>query len=205
MFERPAYLLFLAHAASRSRVSDYLAALPPLQEYGGHYLAVAPAASVERFGHNHNPQSLVLSRWPSLAIIQEFWQSPAHQTLDWAGAQCVQVAALEGEWNACRDGQEIDEALAIFLGPGPSPALLEAEGARALALVRQAQVTSLFGAWEQGDIAIYAWTSAQRARRQLVTFSSGQRGRSILVPALAASRKPQCYQAHEPLLLRAIA
>jgi len=200
MFDRPAYLLFLAHAANRTRVSDYLAALPPLQNYGGRYLAVAPAASIERFGPNHSPQSLILSRWPSLAALAAFWHSTAHRTLEWASSQGVQVAAFEGELHAARsESLDSDEALAIYLGSGPSPALLEAEGARALALVRQA-AASLFGAWEHGDIAIYAWNSAQRARRQLVTFSSGYRGRSMLVPALEASRKQPAREPRQQLL-----
>lgn len=191
MFDRPAYLLTLAPGMERARFSEYLAGLPALYaRHGGQHLAVAPAPTVERFGHHQAAQSVMLSRWSGMRQVLEFWRSPDHQLL--ARRRSVNdgtcVAAFEGE--ATTDGAPRTEALAMFLGPSPTPALLEAEGARAVALARERQVEALEGPWACGDIAIYAWDSARNARRQLVTYSSGQRGRAMLIPTLPATRSP---------------
>ena len=125
----------------------------------------------------------------SALIYQLVWQR-ALLTIYGSNVESVAmvVAAFEGE--ATTDGAPRTEALAMFLGPSPTPALLEAEGARAVALARERQVEALEGPWACGDIAIYAWDSARNARRQLVTYSSGQRGRAMLIPTLPATRSP---------------
>lgn len=186
MSDRTAYLLLLASGIERRRFADYVAEMSPhLTRRGGRYLALAPSASVEPFGHHDAPTSVMLSGWTSVELLREFWRSAECQTLLKQRARfCPLVAvALEGPAEERRDGST-DEVLAIFLGSGPSPALFEAEGARALTLVRERHVEPLEGIWTHGDVAVYGWGSAQRARRQLVTFSSGQRGRALLVPAL---------------------
>jgi uncharacterized protein (DUF1330 family) len=186
---RKAYLLVLAPGAERSRLAEYLDALPRLQAgAGGRMLALASAMSIEHFGHNGTAQSVMLSAWESLDALLGFWQSPAHRSpaTRARGAEDLRVIAVEGEPQV--DGIDT-EAIAVFLGPGPSPALLEAEGAHALALVRERGVLRLRGDWEQGDVAIYAWGSAASARRPMLTFSSGQRGQGLLVPALGGARQ----------------
>lgn len=206
MFDRPAYLLTLAPGIERTHFSDYLAGLPALySRHGGQHLAVAPAPTVERFGHHQATQSVMLSRWPGMRPLLEFWRSPDHQRL--AGRRSINdgicVAAFEGETTA--DGAPRAEALAIFLGPSPTPALLEAEGAHAVALARERQVEALEGPWTLGDIAIYAWDSARSARRQLVTYSSGQRGRAMLIPTLPATRTPAIVGNYLPPFISAVA
>lgn len=181
---RMAYLLVLTPGGERSRLAEYLDALPRLQaNAGGRMLALASATSIEHYGHNSTPQSVMLSAWDSLDALLGFWQSTAHRqpAARARGAEDLQVIAVEGEPQA---NGLVSESIAIFLGPGPSPALLEAEGARALALVRERAVLRMRGDWEQGDVAIYAWDSAASARRPMLNFSSGQRGHGLLVPSL---------------------
>jgi len=189
MPNRPAYLLLLASGIERQRFADYVAALSPnLTRLGGRHLAMAPAPMLEQFGHNEAPQSVLLSHWPALESLREFWNSPRYLSIakQRRGSGELLAVALEGAYLSPIDTP--DAALAVFLGAGPSPALLEAAGARALTLVRERQVEPLEGNWRHGDVAIYAWSSAQSARQQLVTFSSGQRGRALLVPALSSTR-----------------
>lgn len=190
MSNRPAYLLLLASAIERQRFAEYVAALSPnLTRLGGRHLAMAPAPMLEQFGHNEAPPSVLLSHWPTLATLREFWNSPRYRAIakQRKGSGELLAVALEGSYPAMTSDAP-DAALAVFLGAGPSPALLEAAGARALTLVRERQVEPLEGNWRHGDVALYAWTSQQQARQQLVTFSSGQRGRALLVPALSFTR-----------------
>lgn len=183
MTERPAYLLLLARASERN-FSDYLAALPALQQdHGGQFRAMAPAPMVEQFGHNGAAFSLMLSCWPSIQRLRSFWRTAAHRVLlRRFSADAMVAAALE----AAVDPRQASgaKALGIFLGPGPTPALLEAAGAQALALVREPQVEPLKGDWTHGDVAIYGWDSARSARQHLGAFSSGQRGRAMLLSGL---------------------
>ena len=51
----------------------------------------------------------------------------------------------------------------------------------------------LHGDWTQGDVAIYGWDSAGRARRPLMSFSSGQRGRGLLLPALPGGNEGRLF------------
>jgi uncharacterized protein (DUF1330 family) len=201
--DRPAYLLLLAHPAERW-LPDYVAALGPLyQRHGGRHLALAAAHTVEHFGHHEATQSLLLSAWASLQSLLRFWHSRPHRSLLAKGGRqhALCFAAVEGEAESAPRAE--DQALAVFLGPGPAPALLETGGARALALARERRVEPLAGSWSFGDIAIYAWPSLQTARRQLVTFSSGQRGRSLLVPVLPATQTVAALPPEPPPLLRA--
>lgn len=186
---RKAYLLVMAPGAERSRMSEYLDGLPRLQaRAGGRMLALESAVSVEHYGHGGEPRSLMLSAWNDIESLLAFWHSPEHQQPSACGLdEDLLAIVLEGELDAdCAHA----ESFAIFLGPGPSPALLEAEGACALALVRERAVGRLRGAWDQGDVAIYAWASAVSARRPMLSFSSGQRGHGLLVPALQFARRP---------------
>jgi uncharacterized protein (DUF1330 family) len=188
MIDPTAYLLLLARASDRS-FSDYVAALPALhQRHGGHFAAVAPAPMVEQYGHNGSAHAVMLSGWPSLQQSLSFWQSAAHGALLRRFSTGAMVAiAIEAEAGLQRSSDT--EALAVFLGSGPTPALLEAAGAQALALVRERHVTALQGHWTHGDVAIYGWNSERDARQQLVAFSSGQRGRAMLLPGLQTIKR----------------
>lgn len=191
---RMAFLLVLTPGGERSRLAEYLDALPRLQaSAGGRMLALASATSIEHFGHNSTSQSVMLSAWDSLDSLLGFWQSPAHRqpAARARGVEDLQVIAVEGEPQASRPGSE---SIAIFLGPGPSPALLEAEGAHALALVRERAVLRMRGDWDRGDVAIYAWDSATSARRPMLNFSSGQRGHGLLVPSLQGAPNKSTMQ-----------
>lgn len=204
MTERPAYLLLLARASERN-FSDYLTALPTLhQDHGGQFTAMAPAPMVEQFGHNGAALSLMLSCWPSIQHLRSFWRAAAHRVLlRRFGADAMAAAALEAASDTSA-ASNID-ALAIFLGPGPTPALLEAAGAQALALVREPQVERLQGDWTHGDVAIYGWDSARSARQHLGAFSSGQRGRAMLLSGLHRQQQTTTRNigALPPLLLQA--
>ena len=192
MPDRPVYLMLLASGIERLRFAHYLAALSPvLAGLGGCHLAMAPAPTVELFGHQEAPQSLLLSHWPDLETLRGFWTSPNYQSIAKSRNVSGELLAVALEDPQHSSAPEVpDAALAVFLGAGPSPALLEAAGARTLTLVRERQVEALEGNWRHGDVAIYAWPTAQGARQQLVTFSSGQRGRALLVPALPSIRSP---------------
>lgn len=184
-----AYLLVLARVSDRLRFAEYVRALPPVYaRYGGRYLAVAPALSVEQFGHTESPQSVVVSRWPSFEQLCTFWSSTDYRRVAGLRARTGEflAAAVDG-LPACPESPPA-RYLSMILGPGPSPALLEAEGACPLALARESQVRPLEGAWPVGDCALYAFADAELARRSLLTFSSGQRGRSLLVPAVGSAR-----------------
>ncbi len=190
MPDGPVYLLLLASGIERQRFADYVAALSPMMtRLGGSHLAMAPAPLLEQFGHNEAAQSVLLSFWPSVGAVRGLWKSAPYQALakQRRGSGELLAVALESP-HVAPPNDASDAVLAIFLGAGPSPALLEAAGARALALVRERQVEPLEGNWRHGDVAIYGWPSAQSARQQLVIFSSGQRGRALLVPALTSTR-----------------
>jgi uncharacterized protein (DUF1330 family) len=202
MSDRPAYLLLLASGTERRRFADYVAEVSPqFTRSGARLLALAPAHSVETFGCNDEPTSVMVSRWSDIERLRDFWHSREHRRLSVQRARCGALVAVALD-SPVRDPtpSATDAVLALFLGAGPSPALLEAEGARLLTLLREPQVESLEGHWERGDVAIYGWASAHGARRQLLTFCSGQRGRALLLPALPVPREaPTAELADAPL------
>lgn len=193
-----AYLLVLARVTDRARFSRYVSGLPPIYaRFGGRYLAVASAPTVEQFGHAEAPQSVMLSRWPSMNRLREFWDSRQYRSAARvrAGTGDFLVTAMDGEPECPL--ATAPSVLATILGPGPSPALLEAEGACPLALARERQVVSLEGIWPHGDCAMYSFAATAVARRLLLQFNTAQRGRSLLFPALpqAASNSVQAASA----------
>lgn len=190
MTDRPAYLLLLARASER-HFSNYVAALPALhQRHGGRFTAMAAAPMVEQFGHQGAAHAVMVSCWPTRDHLIEFWQHPKHAAL-------LKHFAADGLMAAALEGQPVPPmtahtaALAVFLGPGPTPALLEAAGAQALALVRERQIEPLHGLWVLGDVAIYRWASDIDARQQLASFSSGQRGRAMLLSGLQSGPRQE--------------
>lgn len=186
MTANAAYMLVLARHTDRARFGRYVSDLSAVYaRLGGSYLAVAPAPSVEQFGHAEVPQSVAVSRWPSMARLHAFWESREYRRVARARADAEDflVVAIDGQPECPLTPPAL--LLAVILGPGPSPALLEDEGACPLALGRDAEVVRLDGSWAHGDCAIYAFSEAQVARRLLLQYSSGQRGRSLLVPAIA--------------------
>lgn len=193
-WDRGAYLLMLVPAAERARMVPYASELPRLQaRFGGRFRVLAPAPFIEHFGHNGEAHNVMLSAFPSMSRLRDYWASPEHRRV---AARCraedLPAVALDAEIGADDSGAQ---SLALFLGPGPSPALLEAAGARALALVRERAVVRLHGDWNHGDVALYGWTSATSARHSLLSFSSGQRGRGLLLPALPPARTESAARA----------
>lgn len=182
----PGYLLVLARITDRDRFGAYIQALPPVYaEYGGRYLAVAPAVTVEHFGLSEPPQSTVVSHWPSLGRLVEFWHSKPYR-------QVASLRAGTGEFTCVGvEGLEMPttndpiKAVVAIIGNVPTRALVEASGGTALAIARAAKVEPLEGAWTQGDLALYTFADVARARKMLGDFSSGQRGRSLLLPVAA--------------------
>ncbi len=208
MPDRPAYLLLLVSGTERRRFADYVAEVSPqFTRNGARLLALAPAHSVETFGYNDGPTSVMVSRWQDIERLRGFWHSPEHQRLAGQRARCGTLVAVALD-NPIRQTtpSAADAVLALFLGAGPSPALLEAEGARLLTLLREPQLELLEGHWDRGDIALYGWTAAQSARRQLLTFCSGQRGRALLLPVLPLPREAAVPAlADEPLCVGSVA
>lgn len=99
--EQSAYLLVQASVSDRAKFGGYIGALPPVYaKFGGAYLAVAPAVTVERLASPGATQSIVISRWPSLARVQEFWNSPEYREVkklrDGTGAFSVVAFAASG-------------------------------------------------------------------------------------------------------------
>ncbi len=182
----PGYLVVLARIHDRDRFAAYIQALPPVYaQFGGRYLAVAPALAVERYGLSEMPQSTVVSRWPSFTRLMEFWHSGEYRSVAQLRTgtgefTCVGIEGFERQ----ADADPIRAVVAI-IGNVPTRALVEASGGTALAIARAAQVEPLEGIWSQGDLALYTFSDLTRARRMLSDFSSGQRGRSLLLPVAA--------------------
>ncbi len=98
---RAGILLVLARIRDRQQFGAYVQALPPVyQQFGGKYLALAPAPAVKISGlasADFAPVSVVTSIWPSLERIKQFWNSEEYQTVAKlrSGTGDFMVAALE--------------------------------------------------------------------------------------------------------------
>lgn len=196
MAEAPAYLVALARLRDRRRFASYVAQMPPLYaRYGGHYLAVSTPAEVEQFGHGQPGQSVVISRWPSMTRLQEFWSSSEYRRVAALRADTGDVVVLGIE---ARQAQPVPTgsrpALALILGHSPSPALFESGGASALAYARERDLTVLEGSWGGDDLALYAFPEIGLGRQLLSQLSSGQRGRSLLLPGIAPTVEMPCTE-----------
>ncbi len=192
MSNSPALLVALARMRDRLRFADYVAAMPPLySRFGGRYLAVSTASNVEQFGHSPTTQAVLISRWDSIESVLRFWNSPEYQVV-------TQLRAGTGDFIAVATVANADveiaalPALAMILGPAPSPALFESGGAVALASARARDLQALEGEWIDGDLAIYGFPSLNLGRQMLLQLSSGQRGRSLLMPSIAPSVEMPC-------------
>jgi len=99
---RPGILVVFGRIEDRAKFGQYVAQLPDVyQHFGGRYLALAPAPLVQLGGAasaDFAPVSVVVSVWPSLARIQQFWKSDEYQNVAAlrAGTGEFMVAALEG-------------------------------------------------------------------------------------------------------------
>jgi|CXWL01.1.fsa_nt_gi uncharacterized protein (DUF1330 family) len=193
MAERPAYLVALARLRDRVRFGAYVAALPPVYaHFGGLYLAVATASSIEQFGHAAASHSVVISRWPSLERLQAFWASRDYRKVLALRAGTGEVTAVGLEGHADAGSNDALPAIALILGSGPSPALLEAGGAQSLACVRERELSALEGDWTHGDVALYGFAELTTGRKLLSQLSSGQRGRSLLLPGIPPTVEMPC-------------
>jgi uncharacterized protein (DUF1330 family) len=88
--EKPAYLVVLGDVKDREAfAAGYVAKLPPVYaKYGGAYLAVG--RNFETLEGEAGFQSVVISRWPSMAAGRAFWNSPEYKEL--------QKARVDGDW-----------------------------------------------------------------------------------------------------------
>ncbi len=196
MVEAPAYLVALARLRDRRRFADYVAQMPSLYaRFGGQYLAVSTAAEVEQFGHGQPGQSVVISRWPSLARLKEFWSSSEYRRVATLREDTgdVVVLGLEAR-HALPVPVGARPALALIVGLSPSPALFESGGASALAYARERDLTVLEGSWGGDDVALYGFPELGLGRQLLSQLSSGQRGRSLLMPGITPTVVMPCAE-----------
>jgi len=188
----PAFLVALAQMRDRVRFADYVAAMPPLYlRFGGRYLVVSTAANVEQFGQSQLAQAVVISRWESMENLLTFWQSSEYQSVMQLREGTGDFTAIAVATNPAIDTKALP-ALAMILGSAPSPALFEAGGAVALVSARARDLHALEGEWVDGDLGIYGFTSLNLGRKMLMQLSSGQRGRSLLMPSIATSVEMPC-------------
>jgi len=76
---RPAFLVVQGIVTDREGFRAYSEALPPIyRKYGGHYLAVAPAPSIEILEGEPERRSLVIARFDSAEAARTFWHSPEY-------------------------------------------------------------------------------------------------------------------------------
>lgn len=181
---RVAYLLVQATVTDRARFGGYIGALPPVYaQYGGSYVAVAPAPTVERLESPGATQSIVISRWPSLQRVKEFWQSPEYQTVKKLreGTGTFTVVAFEAATTPTAPLADANTpvrtapGLLIVQGNATSPApiaayntalsqLMQPEGAGFLIGASSNEVTVLEGDWSPKAVWISRWPSKDRAR-----------------------------------------
>jgi uncharacterized protein (DUF1330 family) len=93
------YLVVTANIVDRVRFGAYVEALPPVyQQYGGQYLALAPAVFVTQHGRQYPPRAVVISAWPSLSVLLQFWHSKEYRQVAElrSGTGEFQVGALAG-------------------------------------------------------------------------------------------------------------
>lgn len=78
--ERPCYLIVMGTVTNREAFRAYAAALPPLyQRFGGVYLSVQ--RNPQALEGTPDFESIVISKWPSCAAANAFWQSPEYRQL----------------------------------------------------------------------------------------------------------------------------
>jgi uncharacterized protein (DUF1330 family) len=96
------FIIVLARIHDRAQFAHYVRALPPVyQQFEGQYICLSPIA-VEVVGEHAvlgAPQALVISRFASVARVQEFWWSKAYQEVAKlrAGTGEFSVATISGE------------------------------------------------------------------------------------------------------------
>lgn len=88
---KPALLVVMGRNYDRDALREYARALPPIYaQYGGEYLAVTRGFEVLEGEYPY--ESIVVSRWPSLAAARAFWHSPQY-------TQAKQIRAGNGEFD----------------------------------------------------------------------------------------------------------
>jgi len=88
---KPALMLVMGRNYDREALRAYAKALPPVYErYGGEYLAVQRDFEVLEGAYPY--ESIVVSRWPSLAAAKAFWRSAEY-------AEVKQLREGNGEFN----------------------------------------------------------------------------------------------------------
>jgi uncharacterized protein (DUF1330 family) len=179
-----AYLLVQATVTDRARFGGYIGALPPVYtQYGGSYVAVAPAPTVERLESPGATQSIVISKWPSLNRVKEFWQSPEYQAVKKLreGTGTFTVVAFEAAGDPTKPLAFSDTPIATApgllivqgnTGDGAQivaynqalAAQMQSGGASFLAAATSSEITVLEGNWSPKSVWISRWPNKDAAR-----------------------------------------
>ncbi len=78
--EPPGYLIVMGTVTDRAKFAEYVQALPPLYaRFGGEYVVLSREPKLVEGRYDHT--SLVISKWPSVAAAQAFWDSPEYREL----------------------------------------------------------------------------------------------------------------------------
>lgn len=182
------YLIVLVRITDPERFRNYVRALPPVfQKFGGRYLAVCPASQVMAFGAQAPDVSVMISVWPSLERIHQFWTSIDYQTVRElrSGTGEFHVMAIDGETAEGAAG-----AIVVGLEPGEP---LESEASQQLFTSDALRIIGSAGMGEgdvlEGQRAAVGLTLATApnidiARRALQTLASDVPLRALLVAGL---------------------
>jgi uncharacterized protein (DUF1330 family) len=182
------YLIVLVRISDPERFRNYVRALPAVfQKFGGRYLSVCPASQVAAFGAPAPDMSVMISVWPSLERIQQFWTSIDYQTVRElrSGTGEFHVMAIDGETTEGGYG-----AIVLGLEPGEP---LDSEAAQqlftsdAMRIIGSAGVdegTLLEGQRAAVGLTLATAASVDSARKALQTLASDARLRALLLPGL---------------------
>lgn len=98
----PAYMIITAHIHDREGfVAVYAKAAADLvARHGGEYVLRGKGPAVALEGDAHDGAVTLVSRWPDMAALRRFWDSPDYALLKQArqGLADVRVLAVEGDW-----------------------------------------------------------------------------------------------------------
>lgn len=98
----PAYMIITARLHDREAFGARYAkaAAELVARHGGEYVFRGKGAGIILEGEGHEGAVTLVSRWPDMAALQAFWNSPEYAALKQArqGLADVRVTAVEGDW-----------------------------------------------------------------------------------------------------------
>jgi uncharacterized protein (DUF1330 family) len=182
------YLIVLVRISDPERFRNYVRALPPVfQKFGGRYLSVCPASQVATFGAAAPDMSVMISVWPSLERIQQFWTSIDYQTVRElrSGTGEFHVLAIDGETTEGPCG-----AIVLGLEPGEplesdaSQQLFTSDALRIIGSAGMGEGTLLEGQRAAVGLTLATAANVDAARKVLQTLPSDVPLRALLLPGL---------------------